>query len=91
MKIKWDDIIQAEEQEEKKNEGNWTEYRTIKYSNILVMGVPEKKEEKGAKNIYISINNGCKHPKFDEKYYLYIQESQRTPSRISKKTSTDTS
>lgn len=46
MKIKWDDIIQAEEQKEKKNKGNWTEYRSIKYSSILVMGVPEKENKK---------------------------------------------
>lgn len=37
----------------------------------------------------ISRNNGCKHTKFDEKYYLHIQESQQTPSRINKKKSTD--
>lgn len=56
---------------------------TIKYTNIYVMGVPEKERGKSKKKKKkVSFLNVCKLPNFTENINLYNQEAQQTPSSL---------
>lgn len=68
--------MQAEEQREK-NEENEESLREMlgitKWTNIHVMGVPERKDKEEQKES--QRNNGWKLPRFTKEHHLHIQDS----------------